>query len=61
MRDIHQVAHNVNIISTSLCVVHSVIAFIEKLLCVGMQTSVQQVYKDTMNVLIAMLYTQQRL
>ena len=31
MRDIHQVAHNVIIISTSLCGVDSVIAFIKKL------------------------------
>ena len=40
MRDIHQVAHNVNIICTSLCVMHSVIAFVEKLLCVWMQGSI---------------------
>ena len=32
MRDIHQVAHNVIIICTSLCAVDSVIAFIRKTL-----------------------------
>ena len=53
MRDIHQVAHYVNIISTSLCVVHSVIAFTEKNSDV---LGCKQVCKDAMNVLIAMLY-----
>ena len=55
MRDIHQVAHNVNIICTSLCVMHSVIAFVEKLYVSGCK----EVYNAAMNVLIALLYTQQ--